>query len=65
MWSGSECIKLMYYGSYCSEMPVEEGEGRKKKPKKGSCHCQKQLGTGSSAEQWLLAEPLHLEVECE
>lgn len=36
-----------------------------KKPEKGSCQCQKQLGTGRSAEQWLLAVPLHLEVECE
>lgn len=40
-------------------------EKEEKKPKKGSFHCQKQLGTGSSAEQCLLAGPLHLEVECE
>lgn len=40
-------------------------EKEEKKPKKGSCHCQEQLGTGSSAEQGLLAGPLHLEVECE
>lgn len=40
-------------------------EKEEEKPKEGSCHCQKQLGTGSSAEQWLLARALQLEVECE